>query len=448
MSKRIFVVDDSKTVRDVVQRTLSRAGYKVDVAAGGEETLLRAQQSPPDLFLIDLVMPDMGGLVLSERLRSIHQLSEIPIVIMSARAEELTTQVLVASGASDALAKPFGPEILRAVVGRALARRESMVPEEAAERRTINLLSDRAAERLAREMSMLLRDLSAAADFSTQELAQAILQKWGRLKLASVAYDVYRMASGVEQEITMEGRLDSIGLVDVLGLLQQEAKSGVLHLQYGHRVVRICLREGVVDMAIGEGGEREFLLGRFMIEEGVLTQEQLDAVMRNSNELGWLGERLVASGKITEAQLRKALVRQTSELLYEALRWSHGRFRFVENEHRAEADQARLGLPVASLIIEGVRRAEEWKVIEDKIYDYTMILDHRRDAVAGFETQSLTPDEFKVLSHVDGRRTVQQLVDDTSMSPYETCRILFRLMTAGLIGPKRHSSIMPPPPTF
>ncbi len=446
MSKRVFVVDDSKTVRDVVQRTLSRAGYTVDVAASGEETLVRAQKSPPDLFLIDLVMPDMGGLLLAERLRSVHQLSEVPIIIMSARAEELTTQALVASGASDALAKPFGPDVLRGVVGRALARRESMVPEEASERRTIHLLSDRAADRLARELGALLRDLSATADFSTEELSRAILQRWGRTKLAAVGYDVYRMASGVEHEITMEGRLDAIHLVDVLGLLQQSAKSGVLHLQYGHRVVRVCLREGIVDMAIGEGGEREFLLGRFMIEERVLTQEQLDDVMGNAEELGWLGERLVAGGYITEVQLRQALVRQTSELLYEALRWNHGRFRFVENEFRPEAEQARLGLPVASLIIEGVRRAEEWKVIEDKIYDYSMVLDHRRDAVAGFETQSLTPDEFVVLSHVDGHRTVQQLVDHTAMSPYETCRILFRLMTAGLIGPKRRSSVVPPPP--
>ncbi len=121
MSQRILVVDDEKPLREFVARNLSVRGYEVLKAANGMEALAIFQSQPLDLIILDLMMPHMDGLELTQRIR---RTSTVPIIVLSALDEERDKVAALDLGADDYLTKPFGVEELLARV-RGLLRRAS-----------------------------------------------------------------------------------------------------------------------------------------------------------------------------------------------------------------------------------------------------------------------------------------------------------------------------------
>ena len=121
MSQRILVVDDEKPLREFVARNLSVRGYEVLKAANGMEALAIFQTQPLDLIILDLMMPHMDGLELTQRIR---RTSTVPIIVLSALDEERDKVTALDLGADDYLTKPFGVEELLARV-RGLLRRAS-----------------------------------------------------------------------------------------------------------------------------------------------------------------------------------------------------------------------------------------------------------------------------------------------------------------------------------
>jgi DNA-binding response OmpR family regulator len=116
---RILVVDDDVTVSEVVARYLERDGYVVEVRADGREALDRALAEPPDLVVLDLMLPGMDGLEICRRLRA---MAPVPIVILTARSQENDRILGLELGADDYVSKPFSTKELVARV-RAVLRR-------------------------------------------------------------------------------------------------------------------------------------------------------------------------------------------------------------------------------------------------------------------------------------------------------------------------------------
>ena len=119
MPQRILVVDDEKPLREFVARNLSVRGYEVLKAANGIEALAIFQTHPLDLIILDLMMPHMDGLELTQRIR---RTSTVPIIVLSALDEERDKVTALDLGADDYLTKPFGVDELLARV-RGLLRR-------------------------------------------------------------------------------------------------------------------------------------------------------------------------------------------------------------------------------------------------------------------------------------------------------------------------------------
>ncbi len=116
---RILVVDDDPTVSEVVARYLERDGYQVETVADGRVALDRALAEPPDLVVLDLMLPGIDGLEVCRRLRA---LAPVPIVILTARGQESDRIIGLELGADDYVAKPFSTKELVARV-RAVLRR-------------------------------------------------------------------------------------------------------------------------------------------------------------------------------------------------------------------------------------------------------------------------------------------------------------------------------------
>ncbi len=121
MPAHILVIDDEVAIRRLLRSSLSQRGYRVTVAATGEEGLDSAADDPPAVVLLDLGLPDMDGL---EVCRQLREWSEVPILILSARYDEMEKVRALDLGADDYLTKPFGTHELLARVRVALRRAE------------------------------------------------------------------------------------------------------------------------------------------------------------------------------------------------------------------------------------------------------------------------------------------------------------------------------------
>ena len=129
MTQEILVVEDEPDIRRLVVLHLEGNGFRCRTAATGPEALRAARSRPPHLVVLDLLLPEMDGLEVCRRLRADPATERIPIVMLTARAEEIDRVVGLELGADDYVTKPFSPKELVARV-RAVLRRSQ--PQEAA----------------------------------------------------------------------------------------------------------------------------------------------------------------------------------------------------------------------------------------------------------------------------------------------------------------------------
>ena len=122
MSHRILVVDDEPAVSDLLTYNLRKAHYEVLVAPDGQQALRLARQKSPDLILLDLMIPEVDGLDVCRELR---KTSDVPIIMITARGEEIDRVVGLELGADDYVTKPFSVRELMARVKAVLRRSES-----------------------------------------------------------------------------------------------------------------------------------------------------------------------------------------------------------------------------------------------------------------------------------------------------------------------------------
>ncbi|MFE6686262.1 response regulator transcription factor [Streptomyces sp. NPDC057743] len=123
--KRVLVVDDDPTVAEVVAGYLDRAGFAVDVAADGPTAVARASTRPPDLVVLDLMLPGMDGLEVCRRMR---QDGPVPVIMLTARGDEEDRILGLEVGADDYVTKPFSPRELVLRVESVLRRAGASSP--------------------------------------------------------------------------------------------------------------------------------------------------------------------------------------------------------------------------------------------------------------------------------------------------------------------------------
>jgi two-component system phosphate regulon response regulator PhoB len=124
MSARILIVEDEEPLTMLLRYNLEAEGYEVDTVARGDEADTRLQEHPPDLVVLDWMLPGVSGIELCRRLRARPQTKALPIIMLTARGEESERVRGLTTGADDYIVKPFSvPELIARV--RALLRRAS-----------------------------------------------------------------------------------------------------------------------------------------------------------------------------------------------------------------------------------------------------------------------------------------------------------------------------------
>lgn len=125
MQKRhMLVVEDDEDILELVAYNLVKAGYRVTRAATGREALARVAEEPPDLVVLDLMLPETDGTEVCRRLRGDVNTSAIPVVMLTAKGEESDIVAGLELGADDYITKPFSPKVLLARIRAVLRRKE------------------------------------------------------------------------------------------------------------------------------------------------------------------------------------------------------------------------------------------------------------------------------------------------------------------------------------
>jgi DNA-binding response OmpR family regulator len=118
----VLAADDDEDILELIAFRLERSGYTVLRARDGEEALRIAREAKPDLAVLDVMMPKLDGFDLTRRLRADDETRAIPIILLTARAQDADVQAGFDAGADDYLRKPFSPQELRARVQAILGR--------------------------------------------------------------------------------------------------------------------------------------------------------------------------------------------------------------------------------------------------------------------------------------------------------------------------------------
>ena len=122
---RILIIEDERALTEVLTYNLKREGYDTTVCFDGRDGLLKAQTQLPDLVILDLMLPVLSGLDVCRELRAGEQTRAIPILMLTAKAEETDQVVGFSLGADDYVTKPFSVKVLMQRVRALLRRRET-----------------------------------------------------------------------------------------------------------------------------------------------------------------------------------------------------------------------------------------------------------------------------------------------------------------------------------
>lgn len=118
----ILIAEDEPAQAELLRFNIEAAGFRTDVAPDGEEALLLAQENPPDLIVLDWMLPEVSGIEVCRRLRRIEDIKHIPIIMLTARGEESDKVRGFETGADDYVIKPYSPSELIARI-KAILRR-------------------------------------------------------------------------------------------------------------------------------------------------------------------------------------------------------------------------------------------------------------------------------------------------------------------------------------
>lgn len=128
--KRVLLVEDDRDIVELVKYNLEKEGYQLFSATDGATGLAQVRKTPPDLLILDLMLPKLSGLEICKEIRKDVNLNRLPILILTAKGEEADRIVGLELGADDYVTKPFSPRELAARVKALLRRSEPGAPPE------------------------------------------------------------------------------------------------------------------------------------------------------------------------------------------------------------------------------------------------------------------------------------------------------------------------------
>ncbi len=241
--------------------------------------------------------------------------------------------------------------------------------------------------------------------------------------------------------MAIKGSLREASLADVLQLLALGRKTGCLSVSDRGSFGHIYFDEGMITQAAIVN--RRDRLGDLLVKNGEIDADQLrDAVAeQTSRSSPRLGEILIRRGVLTRQSLERFIRLQIEEAVYYLFTWNQGTFYF-EADDVPDAEEVTVLINPEGLLLEGARRVDEWTLIEKKVVPEMVFAVDRSHGDP--ERAELSDTERRVLPHIDGSRSVREVVEEAGLLEFDGCKAVFGLVQAGYLrnrGKKREAAV-------
>jgi hypothetical protein len=215
------------------------------------------------------------------------------------------------------------------------------------------------------------------------------------------------------------GNLRTMALSELLQWLSMGLKTGTLVIE-GHGVEkRIFFQDGRVSSS-SSSEQREYL-GHFLVSHGYITEEELKMAMEVQEESSiLLGKILVMINAVSETDLLRLMRKKAEESIYEVFMWEEGGFEFLDNE-LPEQKMVPLSLDVTGIIMEGLRRLDEWRRIREKIPKLSLV----PRIVQPLDFARLSEQEKLVVPFINGIRSIDEIAIQTHNSEFVVTKLIF-----------------------
>ncbi|QUV99006.1 DUF4388 domain-containing protein [Chloracidobacterium sp. MS 40/45] len=228
----------------------------------------------------------------------------------------------------------------------------------------------------------------------------------------------------------MTGLLTTIGVPDLLRRAYSERFTGELLLSRGDEQKQIYFETGnIVFAASNQPADR---IGASLLRQGLITQADFDRILAQAHEGKRFGQALVEAGLMSERDLITNITFQVLDIIYSVFNWTTGAFEFIPGEHRV-AEELKLKLTTASIILEGVRRIEDFGIIRRGLGDLNRFIAPSSSPLLRLQTMTLKPFERQLLELITQPLDLLHILVVVSSPPAATLKAIFGLISAGVL---------------
>jgi len=467
---RLLVIDDSLTIRKLVELSFRSTAFAVEFASSGQEGAAKAADASPDVILLDCVLPDMKAAEVCQRLSENERSAKTPIILMSAKDQAAVRETFKDMGrVVDFVGKPFTGEEILGRVQSALSGQPAPAPRPSPPPGRFTFKQTEAAAkalygRLANALTAMPEWLAQARARGTPVapmLARRLLTPETVAGILEGLAPICREAADEPGPRTaadgpappLEGQLGGWPLIDLLALVGASGRTGELVLEHaGKRVVGLwesgelvlvthhepvddSAPEGVDLMALpAEARARAEAEQRAtgkpalvsLAEEGHLP-EGVD-VARVLNERGVCLLRALAEARPVHFAFRERAALPSYAHAF-------GRYLSIEHDLGVTAGQSDFALSVPQLTLEWLRRPSAWAEVEGRLPHPDQVFERGHAFSHKLRALRLTASEQRVLTLVERRNTVATISGRCGLSLREVARIVHRLAEIDLVQP-------------
>ncbi len=230
----------------------------------------------------------------------------------------------------------------------------------------------------------------------------------------------------------LTGNLVTVSFPDVLQLLSTGKKTGTLSVSCGSRRKEIAFREGNIIYATSVNANED-LLGNLLLKRGKISKKDLERAITLHKQSGRaLGSTLIDMELFDKEEVADCLRMQIEEIVYNLFSWSEGEFSFAEGD-APENVKLLVNLSTMNIIMEGTRRIDEWLEIQKVLPPNDVLLRIRLMPKNKADEVVLSLDEFKIISIINGERTLPDIIEASPVGEFPSCRALYKLIVSGLV---------------
>lgn len=426
--EKILDIDDSPTVQRLIEMILTTQGYQVILASDGEEGVAKARAERPAVILVDFVMPKMNGFQVCKALKEDPDFNDTPIILVTSKGDKVGSKFVDVLGITEYFTKPFQPEELLAKIREVIDKKKqpaagaTKAPERGARETSAPGPGVQAAQGAVESIVKTIVE-QALDDFIKNVLPQKIQQELAKVR--------------PEGSAGIQGNLESVPLEEVIQMLGLQRQNGKLVINRNGEVVEVFFRSGFIVFASATRTELgTSTLEMFLRKYCRLHEDSLQHVLRIAQMTSQAIDAILIQEKLLTAKaFTECLRRCTESSVYKIMTWKQGAFTF--EKAAAPVFSNPIQLKVEDLLLEGARRADEWNLIQQKIPNFSMVFEPAIGNTEELATRGMSESDAKVFSLINGRRTVQEIIDQADLSEFDVAKSMFILLSVNFIRRKR-----------